>query len=102
MIVKRSAIWTALAGMVLGAGAAAFLMWPEQSFLKKTDEETVEAVSAQAAAVKKGSLPQNVEEEEDWSTGGRKHFSPIRDRSRRNPGGSGRKSKEGAGSGRIG
>ena len=61
MIVKRSAIWTALTGMVLGAGAAAFLMWPEQSFLKKTDEETVEAVSAQAAAVKKGSLPQNVE-----------------------------------------
>ena len=53
--------WDGILLLVLGAGAAAFLMWPEQSFLKKTDEETVEAVSAQAAAVKKGSLPQNVE-----------------------------------------
>lgn len=57
---KRLLIWTVLASMAVGVGIGAFLMWPNKSFLLKADENTVEAVSVQAAAVKKGSLPQEV------------------------------------------
>ena len=57
---KRLLIWAVLASMAVGVGIGAFLMWPDKSFLLKADENTVEAVSVQAAAVKKGSLIQEV------------------------------------------